>query len=936
MLRSYCPTGICRSLLVALALLPAFSGGLSAQVDLNRALSAGMTAYRDKDYGTAIENLSAIVKATPEGSIQNVLYTLGFAYYFQLRYQDAVDTFGIFLKKYPQSQDAAEVHLILGRSLLQLDGKADEALANLAKAAAKPEFSEEARFLAADAFIAKGDTERAATTLQAAMSANSSGPNVLRASLQLVDLYITAETFDKAVDMLNRLESSAGYADVIVTVNHRFVQIGDRHLEAKNYAAALKAYSSARPRAQVVAIQTKRLAAMRSLKEDLDKRIAIATKAKQPLQRGIEERTATLASMIVSTDKILGEVRTLNEYDATLHYRIARCYFNMERYWPAGIAFEAVANDNPESTDASTALFGAIICQWKLERPAAARALSASYLEKYPEGQQLEQIAELNASLLLQDGLTDEAITFLDGFLQANPEIPAREKLLILLANARFQGGKYDEAAKDYNMLRKEFASAPEFEEFTYRLALCDFLRNDYKATIKGFDAYDRDFPNGQFEADIRYRRGIILLALKEYDKLISSMGILLKDPSAQDYAGQIHTLLADAWSAKGQNDNAATAYATAVRTANGDENVIQYSLEQATNLLRSLRRWDELQTLWEDFLKQNPNHPMELRAISELSKLLSRANKKDESRKMLAEYALRDIHNSRSEYVEMLISQLAGQYVPPRSFKKDATPPDIEALLAELTKQLEIPETAHTLAYLARVNFAKSELARMMRDPVRNARFLNAIAVTSKPEDLGPILLSIVGQFLLDDRQLDNAAPLFIRLRDAFPDSAYSDAAPVGLGRIALAKKDYEGALKEFDDALTRAAGSSMLKEATYGKAIALQNLRKFDEAKKLFEEIVAAKEWRGLEKAGSLLQLGEIAAETGDKGAANAYFQRVYLSHGAYPDIAAKAYIRSAEMLEESGQHEAAVKTYRELLRNPKFADTPEVKIARQKAEE
>jgi TolA-binding protein len=321
---------------------------------------------------------------------------------------------------------------------------------------------------------------------------------------------------------------------------------------------------------------------------------------------------------------------------------------------------------------------------------------------------------------------------------------------------------------------------------------------------------------------------------------------------------------------------------------------------------------------------------------VAELAKLQSRADKKDEARKMLADYAKREIHNVRSEYVEMLLSQLAGQFVPPRTFKKDVEPPNIDALLDELTKTLELPEDTHTLAYVARVNFAKAELARMMRDPVRNARFLNAIAGSSKPEDLGPILLSIVGQFLLDDKQLDKAVPLFTRLRDAFPDSVYSDAAPVGLGRIALANKDYETALKEFDYALNRAAGSSMLKEATFGKAEALFGMRKFDDAKKLYEEIVAAKEWRGLEKAGALYQLGEIAAETGDKGAANAYFQRVYLSHGAYPEYAARSYIRSAEMLEETGDHEGALKTYRELLRSPKFAETPEVKIARQKVEE
>ena len=86
------------------------------------------------------------------------------------------------------------------------------------------------------------------------------------------------------------------------------------------------------------------------------------------------------------------------------------------------------------------------------------------------------------------------------------------------------------------------------------------------------------------------------------------------------------------------------------MKSANGDDNVIQYSLEQATNLLRGLRRWNELESLWKEFLKQNPKHPMALRAVSELSKLLVRANKKDEARQMLAGQVLGDIQNSRSE----------------------------------------------------------------------------------------------------------------------------------------------------------------------------------------------------------------------------------------------------------------------------------------------
>ncbi|MEO5716445.1 MAG: tetratricopeptide repeat protein [Luteolibacter sp.] len=929
-----------RSVLVALALLPAFAGGLHAQaVDLNRALSEGAAAYQQKDYAKAISSFSTIIKANPDQAPQGVYYQLAFSYYGQLQYQDAANTFLAYLKKYPTGENAAEVHLYLGRALLQIEGKVDEALVHLAEAAKKPEYAEDARFAAVEAYLKKGDKEKAAKALEVAMNGNSSGPSILRASLQLVDLYIEGGEFDKAIAILDRLENSPGYPDVIVTVNHRFVQIGDKRLEAKEYAAALAAYSNVRPRAQVIAIQTKRLAAMKSLKEDYDKRIANSAKTKQPLPRGTEDKAAMLAAMMESTEKVLGEVKGLTEYDATLQYRIGRCYFNMDRYWPASVAFEAVATGNAESSDAPTALFGAVICQWKLQRSDATRALCATYLKKYPKEKHVEQVANLNATLLLQEGKTDEVIAFLDPFLQEHPDTPIRKDLLILLANSRFQGGKYDDAAKDYDALKKEFASAPEFEEFVYRRALCDFLRNDYKATVKGFDAYEKDYPTGDFRSDIRYRRGIIQLALKDYDKLIASMNLLLKDPKAEGYSGQVHTLLADAYSARGNpgdSEMAATEYATALRTAHGDENVISYSLEQATNLLRGSRRWDELQALWQDFLEHNPNHPLELRGVSELSKLLARANKKEEARAMLAKYVLRDVNNVRSEYVEMLLSQLAGLYVPPRTFKKDAPKPEIDALLAELTKQVDVPESERTPTYIARVNFGKAELARMMNDPVRNARFLNAIASSAKSDDLGPILLSVVGQFLLDDKQLDKAVPLFTRLRDAFPDSSYSDAAPVGLGRIYLAKKEYASALEQFDFALNRAAGSSMLKEATYGKGMALVGLRKWDDARKSFEDIVGNKEWSGIEKAGSVFQLGEIAAQAGDKGAANVYFQKVYLSHAKYVEFAAKAYLRSAEMLEADGKHDAAVKTYREMVANPKYADTPEIKIARQKAEE
>ena len=70
-------------------------------VDLNRALAAGMEAYKAKDYQTAVDNLSAIVKASPGGPVENVVYTLGFSYYFLLRHQEAVDILEVYYRFLP-------------------------------------------------------------------------------------------------------------------------------------------------------------------------------------------------------------------------------------------------------------------------------------------------------------------------------------------------------------------------------------------------------------------------------------------------------------------------------------------------------------------------------------------------------------------------------------------------------------------------------------------------------------------------------------------------------------------------------------------------------------------------------------------------------------------------------------------------------------------
>jgi len=118
-----------------------------------------------------------------------------------------------------------------------------------------------------------------------------------------------------------------------------------------------------------------------------------------------------------------------------------------------------------------------------------------------------------------------------------------------------------------------------------------------------------------------------------------------------------------------------------------------------------------------------------------------------------------------------------------------------------------------------------------------------------------------------------------------------------------------------------------------TVGKAKTLLAMNKLDDARKVFEQVAAVREWPGESTAFSVYSLGEIEARQGRWAEANAYFQRVYVGYQKFLPWVAKAYLRSAESFEKLGKSQEAANTYRELLRNEKLATFAEADEARKK---
>ena len=89
---------------------------------------------------------------------------------------------------------------------------------------------------------------------------------------------------------------------------------------------------------------------------------------------------------------------------------------------------------------------------------------------------------------------------------------------------------------------------------------------------------------------------------------------------------------------------------------------------------------------------------------------------------------------------------------------------------------------------------------------------------------------------------------------------------------------------------------GSSRLLDATRGEARALYKLKKFDEAKKIYENILITKEWRGEAHAEALFMQGEMLYDQQKWGEAIPFYQRVFIAHQKWKSIMAKAYVQCA----------------------------------------
>ena len=301
---------------------------------------------------------------------------------------------------------------------------------------------------------------------------------------------------------------------------------------------------------------------------------------------------------------------------------------------------------------------------------------------------------------------------------------------------------------------------------------------------------------------------------------------------------------------------------------------------------------------------------------------------------KFIADTIKKYINDPSREAVDQILTQLAtlcaNKTVPDNM---GAAPGQEVNPGAELDDLLGSANADQSPTAKARILFVKAELARLLRQPLEREKDLRAIGDNFKPGDLSSLILGQVGDYLFSKGDMDKASQFYEQLKNEFPKSDYIDFAYAGLGEIAFEKKDYKTALVYFGDGTDKIAANVKQKEVTVGKAKTLLELNQLDEARKLFEQAAAVREWHGEATAISLYSLGQIEMKESKWPDAIAYFQRVFVGYQKFLPWVAKSYLMSGECFQKLGRTQEAVNTYKEMLRNSKLQQLPEAETARQR---
>lgn len=923
---------------------------------LNRLMKEAEDAFNAKTYDTVVSKIEELIKAlgpNPKGPMEMLYFNIGLAQLLGQKPAEAEESFKDSVKRFPKGEYTSRAFLGLGKSMMDQGGaqKLQDALDPLKRAAADPKYRTEAGLYLGKVYTDLKQPEEALKVFRSLMGSDVKTPQQTGAAVEVIGLLADTGKLDDLVAYLDRLINQEGVRDSMAWYANQVVVKADELVRAELFDAALAIYRSVPPRAEILSIQQ---AALTGKRKDLK---IVEDRVKAEANRPIEQRSnageiaGNIKASIEQAETAVAAIEALPQLDSAMLMRRGRCLYYLHRDEEALVCFKTLRTNFETSVDAKAAAFAEVVLYNKLQNIDKLLELGQRYLRKYPDADNAEQVALLVGEVLVQRGKWDQVETWYGDLKTKFPKSEHLDRYTFYQGIAKFQGGNFTDAAALLGGFLKTYPNSDMVETALYYVAMANFLTNNYKQTLSSCKEYLTRFPNGRYAGDMIYRLAFIDSNDKEVspDKIVRDLDGFIQVHPQDPAAGSILCLLADtakkmtAEQARGANpeDIALEAYKKAIYT-DSPEDVIQYAIDSATAILQGRKDWPAISALHGEFVQKFPGSNLVMPSIVWIVKAKQREGKVEEGTQMIADNLKAKIADPSAELVELLIDELVKSFVPRNVKPANIDPDAVDKQLVELLNK--VAEGKQNATTNARIYYARARLAQALKRGDKSDLYLKGIATNATdPAALSPALLTVVGDILLKTGKLDQAEAMFQRLKDRFADSSFSDAGPVGLGQVALARKKPEEALKIFDAALLN-EGMSRFKEANLGKLEALVELGQEKLAEDLGNEMVGNRMFRGEPAGRAYILMGlnyrrqakkapDIDASRELLKKAHFTYQRVQSAYKGFPEVCAEAFWQDYETALELHDDKLAGEILELLSTLPKLEKTARAAEAKKK---
>jgi outer membrane protein assembly factor BamD (BamD/ComL family) len=490
------------------------------------------------------------------------------------------------------------------------------------------------------------------------------------AAVRLVEIYTKMGETKLARELNESIKAGASGKPVdVVMANFRRFEIGDTlfgQAESENAEDAKEKRNRLYSEALIAYQETMRMKSLSLLFDaaiqEKENEVAKARKeaAKDPKNEDSQAAVTKADAELSAFKETIEKFRTNKDYDAFISYRIALCLLELDRPWEAHVAFRDVFDNAPKFSKMNVAHFYYIKTLRAMHDNVEALKYCNLYIKKYPNAEQLGEVAVMSGEILYDQGEFDAAVKQFHSVRESVKTLSLEYKEWIdwYVCSAYFQSVEWEKAEAAIAKFLGNYPKSTNKEQMVYLRALCWFYLGKYGETRTAFggpEGYITLYPKGQFIPDARYRMALVKFGDKvkpDNDGVIEECQNWLKDYAAPPPAiagdikkqkPEIYTLLGDVYfrkfDDKKSRDNEETRkkhleeaikyYIEAAKSARGNPQTIQFVTMELNRRLPSLNEWGKMLDIYTTFYEWDKDDPEALgylywilRSVDKLGKL--------------------------------------------------------------------------------------------------------------------------------------------------------------------------------------------------------------------------------------------------------------------------------------------------------------------------